>query len=199
MAQFGASITKDAVWRGSRVRWSNRYHFIGDVNVLLEAEMLTILDALRDIEKPVHSPDVSFVEGKLWGPTGVGQAASLMRASRNWTAQVGTAPTATQPIYRECAFLIQWPLGRYGSKNRPQFLRKWLHPYTNFGLSVNETAGVSPIGSTPAAIATYRGNAAALVVSGVAGSPFPLCTREGRQPIQTGSLYSYLEHRQFGR
>jgi hypothetical protein len=103
MAQFGVSIGKQAPWRGLQVEFSNRYHFVGDVNILTETQMVQIIEAVMSAERPVHTAEVSFISGKLWGPTGTGQANSVMRASKLWTGINGTAAAATQPIYRECA------------------------------------------------------------------------------------------------
>lgn len=199
MPQFGVSITKQASWRGLTVEWSNRYHYLGNIDILTESQFLQIIDAVFDAERPAHAADVKFVSGRLWGPTGVGKEASLMRATRSWSNIAGTAAAPTQPMYRECAFLYQWPLGRYGSKNRPQYLRKWLHTFTNFILGANEVAGTAQISSVPSPLQNYRNAVDDLVVTGVTGSPFQLCTEQGRQPLGPGTLYGYLEHRQFGR
>lgn len=199
MAQCGVSITKSLPWRDGRAEFSNVYHYNTELlGMPTEAEGELIIDRLRAIEQPIHTSDVQFVEGRLWGPTGQGPTASKMIASKSLAGNGGLQASVTN-FYKEFALMIYWPLGRYGLRNRKQFLRKWIHPGSLMGVVSTALDGHSQISVTPPAILTYINDVTTLVVSNVPASPLELCTEEGKQPIGPGKLYPYLEHRQFGR
>lgn len=203
MSVFGVSVTKRGPWRNSTVVWSNRYHFFSPGTIPGAAEWKPIIERVMDLERPIHSGAVTFVEGRLWGPTDVAdKALNLMRHREEWGAITGSAAAGTGNWYRELALLVVFPLGRYGKKNRPQFLRKWIHTYTDFGL-IPATAvnGNTTIQSEPAAFPTYRAGIRSLSGTGITGGPYLLCTEKdgGRQPLDGGRLYPWVEHHQFGR
>lgn len=100
------------------------------------------------------------------------------------------------PWYPELAYMIYWPLGRYGSRNRPQYLRKWIH--TGKNVSVMPADGSRFTGTPGAIVQGYIDAVTAVDPAGVDG-PYELCTEDGRQPIGPGKLYPYLEHRQIGQ
>lgn len=197
MATIGMSITKATSWRGETQEFSNVYHYNGLVPT--EEDVPAILASLRDVEKPLHGSNVNFVRGALWGPTEQGKAASKMIDTVKWDFQTGSGGAATNAYYKEAAILIQWYLGRYGTRNRKQYLRKWIHPVNSSIVSVSMVTGDAKWGTTPAAIAAYITAVTQFTPSGApsAGS-YQLGTREGR-PAGAGVLYPYLEHRQFGR
>lgn len=187
MAPFAFAVTKRITWRGQPQEFSNVYHFdIADPGSFNFEDRLL---QLRTQEVVLHAANVNFVQGRAWGPTNQGQAASTTRAIVDWSNIVGAAASNTS-FYRELAFMIYWPLGRYGSKNRPQFLRKWLHLCTPFGIGGSTLTGSDPITTTPAEITTYIAN-----ISQMGG----FCGPNGHTPISSGKLYPYLEHRQLGR
>ncbi len=197
MPQFAVSIVKEQQFQGVTRRFGNVYHFVcGNVDTL--ASYIAIINRVKDVERQVHTPNVTFIEGRLWGPTGQGDIAATMRELVRFSGQTGQATSQDLQWYRELAYLIQWPLGRYGSKNRPQYLRKWIRP--GGGLATYTDAqkqGTATI-TTPAAIGTYIQEITALAVVGDGQSPFNLATEGGRTPYSAGAIKPYLEHRQFG-
>lgn len=190
---YAFSIRKQLTWRGRTQSFSNLYHY--NMPSPTEAELNAMLTALKNAEKPVHSTVVSFVEGRAWGPVNANGRGGRMEAVVTFT-DAGTA-LDNNTLYRECAFLVTWALGRYGSKNRPQFLRKWLHCNSLHGLSSTFLSGSTAHGGQPAAITTYI--AAVRNVTPVGGGPtYELMSASQHVPIATGKLYDYLEHHQFG-
>lgn len=191
---YAFSIRKQVTWRGNLQGFSNLYHY----NVVSPTESLlqAFLTTLRDAERPVHDPAVSFIEGRAWGPVNPNGSGGRMEAVVNFNV-VGTK-TAGSAIYKECAYLFYWPLGRYGSRNRPQFLRKWIHSQTT-GLSA--TAGVD--GSTDIGGATTPAlnyiSAVRTVTPVGGGATYDLSSASGHQPISAGQLFKFLEHHQYGR
>lgn len=94
--------------------------------------------------------------------------------------------------------LIYWPLGRYGSKNRPQFLRKWHHVGNNQMITASIQDGSTPFGAISGAALTYANAVTNLVPPAPVSGTFQLCGPQGHIP-GSALLYPYLEHRQFGR
>ena len=193
MAVFAVTITKSTPWRGTSQEFSNQYHYRTDPGQTFDDQ--AVIDALVAAEKPVHSSFATFVKARTWGPTDQGQAASVTREIVDLSGS-GTA-TATSGWYRELAMLVVWPMGRYGSKNRPQYLRKWLHTMSNLGASSSAWAqGSDPITTPPAAIMTYIG-AVETISQGVNGV-VQLTNAQDRGSRGAGYLYPYLEHHQLG-
>ena len=190
MAVFGLSVTKEITWRGQQQQWSNVYHF--QTGVAEPFDDTAAINAVVAAEKLIHTTIVLYRRARTWGPTDQGAAASVTRQITDLT---GTgAKTASPDWYRELAILVNWPLGRYGSRNRPQFLRKWLHTMT---LPTGPSSGFgngTTIATTPTEIATYIAS-----VTSVGPGPYELCSDSGRVPIAAGTMYPYLEHRQLGR
>ena len=198
MATIGVSITKSCPWRGGVAEFSNVYHYNRATPPESGAEAQAIINAVRELERPVHAVEVKFLRAKIWGPTGVGAGASLMIDDAVWTGIAGLAASTTG-FYKELAYLIQWPLGRYGSRNRRQYLRKWLHTCSSLGATVGQQDGSSVITPVPTALATYITSAASLTVTGSTESPLELVSESGKLPVSPGSMYPFLEHHQFGR
>lgn len=189
MAVFGIAITKEIDWRGGVQPISNVYHYSSLPGVTFNDD--DVVNALVSAEKAIYASSVRFVKARTWGPTDGPAADSVTRLIKDLTGQ--GALTATVNMYREAAVLITWPLGRYGSKNRPQFLRKWHHTCYNHGLPAEGTpAG----GATPAAITTYINTVAGIAAGTLTN--YVLSTAEGKRPTGDGKLYPYLDHRQFG-
>lgn len=117
-----------------------------------------------------------------------------MRVVRPLTG-TGSA-SATTGFYRECAFLVTFPLGRYGSKNRPQFLRKWIHSFGALGIPSTEMQGDIKISTIPPPLITY-GNAVKSLTLGAGGPPVSLASPRDHL-ADTVKVYDYLEHRQLG-
>jgi hypothetical protein len=193
MAVFAVSITKSAQWRGQQEEFSNVYHLLTTPGQLFpDAEIIAELERL---EKLVHSTEVTFRTGRTWGPTDLGPAESVTREIVDLSGAGSQTPGSS--VYRECAVLVQWPLGRYGSRNRPQYLRKWLH---TFGAALGYPPdGSTPISSPPlptSSLGQYMAEVTVVNPSGLTDD-FELCTADGRTPIAAAAPYPYFEHRQF--
>lgn len=192
MSVFGVTITKVMDWRGQPQQFSNVYHF--NTSLGQSFDDVAVINAVKAAETPIHSNQVSFLMGRTWGPTDQGVAASKMREVVDLSG-TGTA-TAASGYYRELAHLIRWPLGRYGSKNRPQYLRKWLHCVATHGFPTDGTTAMTTV---PSALQTYIDAVTNLNPPGIMDGPMELCTAEGKMPTGPGKTIKYLEHRQLGR
>jgi hypothetical protein len=196
MAVFAFSIEKNTPWRGQTQGFSNVYHYDLNTDEPSEAVLDSILTQLKSAEQAIHATTVNFAIGRAWGPVANDGSGGRMRLVKNFT---GTG-TATNPSgwYKELAFLVIFPLGRYGERNRPQFLRKWLRLQQDLGFTATYKDGSTAFASTPASINTYA-NAVKTVTQGSGGPPTSLCNAAGNHSADTHQLYPYLEHRQFGR
>lgn len=195
MAVFAISITKSVPWRGQVEEFSNVYHY----NTLAIEEFAdgAAIDELVAAERPVFANTITFRLARTWGPIGQGQAASVTRVVRDLTGP-GTASSASD-MYVECATLIEWPLGRYGSRNRRQFLRKWLHArHQPDGAPVGWLNGTVLHPGIAGAELAYVNRVTSLDPPGIDG-PYELCSPGGQTPIGPATIYPYLEHRQFRR
>jgi hypothetical protein len=191
---YAFSVRKSRNWRGTTQGISNLYHYL--MTAPTETSLQNVLTALKSAEVPVHSTAVNFVEGRAWGPVQSNGRGGRMEAFQQ-LAGAGSAVVAPN-MYLECCHLVVWPLGRYGTKNRPQFMRKWLHSGTTTNQTGSDTTGNTDISPATAQLITYINAVANLVPTG-GGGPLGLQTASGHSPITAGYLYKYLEHRQFGR
>lgn len=164
-----------------------------------------LLEALIAREKPVHAPDVRFVQARSWGPVSNAEAGAAPQPRNSKEVIVnrsildlnepGTG-SASGFWYRELAYMVNWPLGRYGRFNRPQFLRKYLHTQSTLvSLTDVQAEGAAVLPAIPA-LQTY---ADAVTTVSTPTVNYLICTPEGRQPIGPGTRYPYLEHHQLGR
>lgn len=192
MSVFAVSITKDCLWRGSRAEFSNVYHM--QTASIEQFDDLAAINYLVDAERPIHSTGVNFLRARSWGPTHQGAGPSKMREVLTLTGSGSGG--AGSSIYPELAQMVYWPLGRYGVRNHPQYLRKWLHTLKLYNMSA---IGDRYTGTTDAALQTYIDKVTAINPLGLDG-PYELCTADGQHlPTGPGKLYPYLEHRQLGR
>ena len=190
---YAFSVRKTILWRGRTQGFSNLYHY--DVEAPTESLLTAFLTTLKAAEVPVHSTVVTFAEGRSWGPVQSNGRGGRMEAVTSFSG-TGSATDSTSQ-YREAAYLIYWPLGRYGSKNRPQFLRKWIHTCSQIDSTGGFLKGDTAHGATPAAITTYI-NAVRTVTPVGGGATYDLMSASGHVPISAGVFYPYLEHHQFG-
>lgn len=189
MAVFGVAITKEVPWRGGVQPISNVYHYESLPAVTFNDD--DVINALVAAERAIFANTVNFIKARSWGPTDATPAESVTRTIKDLSGTGNATPTGA--MYKEAAQLITWPLGRYGTRNRPQFLRKWLHTGAAHGYS---TDGSTPQASTPLSLQTYIDAVAG--ISAGALTNYVLATAQGRNPTGPGKSYPYLEHRQFG-
>lgn len=190
---YAFSIRKSIPWRGSQQGFSNLYHY--QVAVPTEGALNVFLTKLKDLEAPVHSTAVTFEEGRAWGPVNEDGRGGRMVSVVDFSG-TGSATPATS-MYKECAFLLQWPLGRYGTRNRPQFLRKWIHSNYLFGKATTVQDGSSSLGSMPTELGTYEAAVRDLLPV-PPGPTYRLISASGHTADQAAVMKPYLEHRQFG-
>jgi hypothetical protein len=180
------------MWRGQKQEFSNVYHLATvPAQTFLDEG---VIDEVVRLEKTIHSTAVTFVRGRTWGPTESGDPlVSVTRTIKDVTG-AGAAADSTG-MYMEAAILVTWPLGRYGSKNRPQYLRKWYHTRSALG---HNTDGSGLLGTPSLALKDFVLSITSVKV-GAATDGYEMVTAKGREPISAGVLYKYLEHRQLGR
>lgn len=123
MAPYAFAITKKVTWRGAVELFSNVYRYDGspggdDVN--------DILDTLKAAEVLVHSPDVTFVQGRAWGPTNQGPAASETLLIKDFSGTGQLVPSGGK-VYKELAVVVNFYLGRSPTTGRKRILRKYIH------------------------------------------------------------------------
>lgn len=191
---FAFYIEKSTGWRGEVQHFGNLYHYPLGTDEPSETVIESMIDQLKAAEVNVHSTDVKFEVGRCWGPVDSNGKGGRMRVVRPLTG-TGNQPIDTS-MYKELAFLITFPLGRYGSKNRPQFLRKWIHSCSLFSISTTERSGNVKMSSPPAPLTTYA-NAVKSLTMGAGGPPVSLASPKDHL-ADTVVIYPYLEHRQFG-
>lgn len=190
---YAFSIRKSRLWRGKTQGFSNLYHY--DMVTPSVADLEAVLDALKAAETPVHASTVTFVEGRSWGPVNSNGRGGRMEAVKAFTGNGGATSTAN--MYREAAFLLSWPLGRYGSKNRPQFLRKWLHSDFMAQGGTSGLDGNTALGAITTPLSTYAAAVRTLTGAGIA-APLALIPASNHPTIGAAVLFPFLEHRQFG-
>lgn len=193
MPVYELSITKRVGFQGRQEEFSNRYDFF---NAGVAFDAAAILNKVRDLEKPMFASTVEFIQGRIWGPDPGNKQTSKMIDKVDWTSQAGTL-VGGDPIYRECALMFKWPLGRYGANNHPQFLRKYFHVCSVLGFPIGGAQGHAQMQSTtPTTYLTFLNSIVQVQGAPIDGDWF-LCTRSNRRPVGPGFVAPYLEHRQF--
>lgn len=189
---FAVYIGKLIPWHSGLAPFGNTYHLKAGLTQPFEDE--GVIDALVAAEKAIHATNIQFVKARTWGPTDEGQTASKMRVVKDLSGTGAAVPASS--FFNELANMVYWPLGRYGSRNRPQFLRKWLHCGKNVAnVPMDGSRSTSPATTD---LTTYI-NAVTSVRGGLLTGTYPLCTFDGREPISPGLAYPYMEHHQLGR
>lgn len=187
-------IEKSVPWRGETQHFGNLYTYPLNTDAPSETVIEQMIDTLKAAEVPVHTTEVKFEVGRCWGPVGPDGKGGLMRVVRPLSGTGSNLADTT--FYKELAFLVQFPLGRYGSKNRPQFLRKWLHTCSPLSISSAAKSGGVDMGTPPPQLTTYA-NAIKSIPMGTGGPPVSLASPRDHL-ADTVQVYKYLEHRQFG-
>jgi hypothetical protein len=196
MPYFSFYIGKNTGWRGDTQGMGNLYNLELPSDQPSEQALLSMVNQLVAAERPVHATTVNFDIARVWGPINPGGGGGSMRLVADLTGTGNVTPSANW--YKELAFLNVWPLGRYGSKNRPQFLRKWIHSQASLGINATALDGSTQITTMPAGMATYRA-AVSNITYGSGGPIAPLGSPRGHNTDNTNSYtYPYLEHRQLG-
>lgn len=189
MARALISITKSTPFQGKVEEFSNVYCY--EIPDTTEARLESMITKIVSAEKAVHANDVTFVRAQAWD---VGTPPNLMRASETLS---GTgSQTAQTTFFKECAYLIQWPLPRSLGllRSTHRSLKKWLHTCRGFG--AGDLKGTTQYGSFGVGdpLFTY-----AQLVSQMATDDAVLVSPSGAVPNGPPTIYPYLAHRQFPR
>lgn len=195
MAQFSISITKSVVFRDSVQKFSNIYTYGGLGTMPDEGSAPALINEIADIERFLHSNDVSFVSGRLWSSGG----------TREQNQMIATVPLAgmgsqgtTADFDRERAVLVQWPAGK-DTRGKKVYLRKWFHCSgacngVTFAASVKSNLTRIPILDRET-IASRAANLARIGGTAEWGMIAPSGReRDGGDP----AVHPYLEHHQLG-
>lgn len=193
MSTFAVAVTKQVQWREFQQPFSNVYHYSGAPGDEFDDE--GVANAVLAAEQEIHGSNITFTQVRTYGPTDQGAAANVNRTVQDFNS-VGLA-TADGSYYRELAWLVIWPLGRYGPRNHPHWLRKWLHTSTFYELTATSTSGEVPLYEWPPPLDTYA-SAVTQLQDSTTGSVLTLAAPDGRTPIDNAKGYPYLEHRQLG-
>lgn len=192
MALMGISITKSVPFQGVGERFSNVYHY--EHPVADEAVAAAFIQRLVDIETFLHSPIVSFVEGRVWSAGGTpAENQTILIQDLN---AVGIADTDPH-MYRENCWVMSWKTGRPSATGKPVHLRKFFHGQSQYAAVPIEdvTNGQQPL---PAAGVAFLQDAANniqnLVVS---GGTHPLTAPSGRKAVNAAKIDPFLQSREF--
>jgi hypothetical protein len=192
MAVYAVSITKQVPYRGGIQPFSNVYHYKTTLAQFLDDS--AIVDDLVAAEKLVHASNVTFLTGRVWGPTDSTPQASVTRLIKDLSGTGSLSPaTDTSP---EMCILCVWPLGRYGLRNRPQFLRKWIHPCSIAGTTAGQRGQTSKLTNPMEPFTTYINDVTE--ADSLAGDAVDLCSPTGHEPTGAGRVYDWVEHHQLG-
>ena len=144
MPPFAISIKKSFQFRGVQEETSNVYHYDYTGN---DANHNAILDALIPADRACHSPGFQYKEARVWGPTNQGPEASQTRLIRDLSG-AGTMVVQGADVYRELCMVLRIFVGRYGTKNRKQYLRKYFHLTSMPGSGSNYIGSEASVGSS---------------------------------------------------
>jgi hypothetical protein len=189
------SITKRADFQGRTEEWSNVYCY--DTAASSGAQFQAIIDDLVTAEKAVHSTQVTYVRAMVYTTQGLNGILDL--GAKYYETTLSGAGTATAGVlYRECAFLVKWPMDPttdiFG-RSYHRALKKWLHSCTDLGGGAAIQQGNGAIAAPATTILNTYANA---VITAVDGSAL-VAPGTGDGPTGGHVIHPYLEHRQFPR
>lgn len=190
MAIVAFSITKRFAFQAiGDERFSNIYHY--DIDPVTGEEAERFINFLQDAETPVHSTEVTFVEGRAWTVGGTPQENETLAI----VDLTGTGSAEDDPaMYRECTWNVSWKTARENILDRPVYLRKYLHSCSQMTATPDEgvSGGYLPqLADTNDALRTYAEQVAPLNVGGV---EYPLTAPSGRRPTEPAEIDGYLDH-----
>lgn len=191
MAPFAVSITKRVLFRGSQEQFSNVYHYDLSTTINTDAGWDDLIAAIVAKERPFHSTQVTFVEGRVWGPTNQGQLQSITRRITDLT---GTGQNSGGgEIWPELCIVASFFVGRNPATQRKRFLRKYFHVQA---LMASTGGSGATLGRAPLAAADKTPIANAmndLKTITIGTAPHDLCTPQGDH-LPLGSSPKVLDH-----
>lgn len=203
MTPYGIQIVHSMLWRGKQEEFATVWHFNVAATFPSDSGWNDLIDKVVAEEKPLYKPGVSFLRGRVWGPTydywdatPENKNASQMRFIKDLTGAGTLVGGAAMP--NEFAVMTSLYVGR-GPKGGKQILRKFFHSgYLPAGVDGSaylrgETA-IPAASKTP--YVTAVGNLRNVTLASFANQ---LCTPGGKIP-PSGELVTvndYLRVRQF--
>jgi hypothetical protein len=192
MAVFAVSITKRTQWRGKDEEFSNVYHYW--FLDLSNSTAIALINKLKDAEKPMHSTDVTFVEGVAWGPVGDPSQSDKIALVEFPSTEKGIASTATD-MDREACWVVKMGTNRQDIRSRKIYLRKWLHTCSAQGAPAGWLKGTTPASATQQSLVqTYFDAIKDPIFGSITGN---LCSPRGDVHNNTVELSPYVEHHEF--
>jgi hypothetical protein len=194
LALFAVSSRKSVSFRGTQQPFSNVYYYQGTLPDATQAQ--AILSRIVVLEKPFHSTDVAFLDGKVWSAGGSPTANQMI--FQGVTLGTGTQ-TVDTAMDRERAVLHRVKCGT-DVRGRPVYLRKWFHSCgSSAGVSFAGTGILQNTGQISAAnrttLQTAFNDFLTLVVNTIS---YTLCSPKGVNNQGGVQCHAYLEHHQLG-
>jgi hypothetical protein len=190
VAPFKVTITKQTTWRGLPEKFSNVYHYDTGAPISTDAGWDALINAIVAIEKPIHNSSVTFVEGRVNGPTNAGEAANIMQRIVDLTG-AGTMGAGGATIPKEQTVVCSFYIGR-SALGYKRFLRKYYHS----GQIPSSTVDSVRFGDTPLAAADktpFTNAMNALKTITIGASSNDLCAPNGDH-LPVGSSPKVLDH-----
>lgn len=192
MAIYGVSITKEVNWRGHVEQFANVYHY--NFLNLDDQGARQLVNRLIEIERPVHSNEVRFVEGRVWSAGGTPAENDMIGV---YDAVAGTTGIAAQnsAMDREACILVHFDTNRQDSRSRKIKLRKWLHTCSPLGAPETFLAGTTPLPANARSVVADYANAVLDPLTGtVTGN---LCAPSGADANGSIQVGNWVEHHEF--
>lgn len=193
MPQYGVSITKSVSFRGAAQEFSNVYHYNGATLTVANADALAA--ALKALEVPLHSSDVTFVRYKVWSSGG-------SPSSNNMVSQGNLSGTGSGGVNlsmdRERAVLVRYAAGT-DSRGHPVYLRKWFHSCggcAGVGFAAGQLQNTAQIAGADRTLIQNATDDFLTVTVG--GNAYNLVAESGRAGGTPVVAHAYLEHHQLG-
>jgi hypothetical protein len=189
------AIYKKTDFQGRSEEWANVYLY--DTTASTDTALSSIIDGIVAAEKAVHSSLVTFTRAAVYTTSGLNGVTDF--GSMIYEKSLAGAGTVIPSggVYKECAFLVKWPLprktGLFGA-GKHRSLKKWVHACSTLNAGAVGIEGNAPIA---AAAITLLSNYAAAVSQASDGSQ--LVAPDGTGTVQGVEIHPYLEHRQFPR
>lgn len=192
VAIYGVAINKEVSWRGRMETFSNVYHY-NFINLDEQGARQLVL-RLIEIERPVHSTEVRFIEGRVWSAGGTPAQNDMIGT---FDAVPGTTGIASQnsSFDREACMVVAFETNRQDSRSRRIKLRKWLHTCSPLGSPAEFQAGTQQMASgTRTILRDYATEVLDPLAGTVTGN---LCAPSGADANGTIEVFSYVEHHEF--
>jgi len=200
MGRMGVSITKSCSFRGAAQEFSNTYYYeFGTAATATIGDQL--IDLIVALEKPMHSPAITFVRARAWSAGGTAAENNTL-ATKNLSG-AGTGPAELTTMDRERAFLVRFRAGS-DSRGRPVYLRKWWHlmigAVGGSSISVGQLANTATLDTTQRnQLVSWADSFKQLAPAALGGvGPATLVSDKGRNISGATTAHQYLEHHQLG-